>query len=333
MTRATSTVDARIAGGLLGLAAGDALGATLEFLPAAEVRRRYQVHREIIGGGWVGWRAGQGTDDTDLAYAVAHAYAGGYSLDRVGEAFLAWLRSSPRDIGATTRAALRELARTGDPRTSGQAVLHEHAAGNGALMRALPTGLAQSDPTCRRRDATEIAAITHADPRCTQASVAYCDLADALLEGANPTQAVAQVLATSPVNGQVRDVIAAAARSWSTAASRTLRPTGYVLDTLQVAVWAVLQRNPLEDVLIQVVNLGGDADTTGAVAGGLLGVRDGVAAIPTRWLDRLEYRERLQALVPSLAAQRRRGQRSGSRPPHGPAPAMGHPRGQASQQP
>jgi ADP-ribosylglycohydrolase len=77
-----------------------------------------------------------------------------------------------------------------------------------------------------------------------------------------------------------------------------------VLATLQVGVWALQQLRPLEDVLVDVVNLGGDADTTGAVAGGLLGVRDGAGAIPERWLDALEYREALQSLVPRLVALR-----------------------------
>ena len=77
-----------------------------------------------------------------------------------------------------------------------------------------------------------------------------------------------------------------------------------MVSTLQVGVWALLQRRPLEDVLVEVVNLGGDADTTGAVAGGLLGVRDGVAAIPRRWADALEYRDALLSLVPQLLAVR-----------------------------
>ena len=84
-----STVRERVAGGLLGVAVGDALGATVEFLPAHEVARLHGTHREISGGGALGWRAGQGTDDTDLTFAVASAYAEGYSLERVGRHFLA----------------------------------------------------------------------------------------------------------------------------------------------------------------------------------------------------------------------------------------------------
>lgn len=308
MTSTDLDLADRIAGGLLGLAAGDALGATLEFATPAAIRRRGRVHDEITGGGPFGWRPGQGTDDTDLAYAVARTYADGYSLDRVAAAFLAWYRTRPRDVGATTRAALAELERSGDPRSCGQAVLHPYAAGNGALMRALATGLARPDPTRRRKEAAEIAAVTHADPRCVAASVAYCDLAAALLDGADPRAAVTHVLATSPITGPVHETIAAVAGT--PIGSERLRPTGFVLDTLQVAVWALLQPRPLEALVVEIVNLGGDADTTGAVAGGLLGVRDGTQAVPLRWRARLEYREALEALVPHLVAVHHQGRRA-----------------------
>lgn len=301
-------LDARVAGGLLGLAAGDALGATLEFLPAAEVRRRHGTHRDIVGGGMFGWRPGQGTDDTDLAYAVAAAYVEGYSLHGVAAKFLAWMRGGPRDAGNTTSAALRVLARSADPRSSGQAVWHDGAAGNGALMRALATGLARPDADRRRREAAEIAAVTHADDRCLSASVAYCDLVAALLAGLTPEQAVRQVATASPLVAVVRETITTMAAHAAALPATQLAPTGYVLDTLAVAVWALLQPRSLEELLIEIVNLGDDADTTGAVAGGLLGVRDGVAAIPPRWLERLEYRAALEALVPRLTALHLEGQ-------------------------
>jgi ADP-ribosyl-[dinitrogen reductase] hydrolase len=287
----------RIAGGLLGLAAGDALGATVEFLPAAEVARRHGTHRDIVGGGAFGWRPGQGTDDTDLAVAVARAYAEGYSLDGIGRHFLAWYRRGPRDIGATTRAALAELARGGDPALSGHRVAgRSMAAGNGSLMRCLATGLVRTDASQRRLEAVEVSAVTHADRRCTQACAAYCDLVAHLLDGASPAAAVDRVLATAPMG----DDVAAAMRAAASLRAADLDTGGYVVSTLQVGVWALLQARPLEDVLVDVVNLGGDADTTGAVAGGLLGVRDGAGAIPARWLDALEYGDELVSLARRL---------------------------------
>lgn len=296
MTAGRPALEQRVAGGLLGLATGDALGATVEFCSPATIRQRYGVHREIIGGGAFGWRPGQGTDDTDLAYAVAAAYAEGYSLDRVASRFLAWFDGGPRDIGGTTAAALRHLRHTG-PGLSGAAVAERtNSAGNGSLMRCLATGLVRRDRRLRRAEAVEISAITHADRRCTQACVAYCDLVSHLIDGATPDHAVEEVLRSSPLGADVHKAIAAAGELLAA----ELDTSGYVLATLQVGIWALLQSRPLEEVLVDVANLGGDADTTAAVAGGLLGVRNGVDAIPPRWLEQLEYRQQLLELAPVL---------------------------------
>jgi ADP-ribosyl-[dinitrogen reductase] hydrolase len=158
------------------------------------------------------------------------------------------------------------------------------------------------DPERRRREAAEIAAVTHADPRCLDASVAYCDLVAALLAGCTPERAVRQVIDTSPVSTLVRETITTIAADAASLPAERLTTTGYVLDTLTVAVWALLQPRSLEAILVEIVNLGDDADTTGAVAGGLLGVRDGVTAVPARWLECLEYRDAMEALVAPLVA-------------------------------
>ena len=156
-----SLTDA-ISGGLLGVAAGDALGATVEFMSPADIERRHGVHRDIVGGGAFGWRPGQGTDDTDLTRAVVSGYlstGGTDSLDAIAEEFLAWFDTDPPDVGLTTREALRRLRRDGDPATSG--LTSEHSCGNGSLMRALPTALVRADPARRRAESAQISAVTH----------------------------------------------------------------------------------------------------------------------------------------------------------------------------
>jgi ADP-ribosyl-[dinitrogen reductase] hydrolase len=298
------TLQERIGGGLVGLAAGDALGSTLEFLTADEVRRRHGGdHRELTGGGAFGWRPGQGTDDTDLAWAVAKAYVDGYSLQRAARGMLAWYEGGPADVGTTTAAALGEYRRSHDPRRSGQLAAKqlELSAGNGSLMRALPTGLVRTDSHQRRREAAELSAVTHADPRAVDACVAYVELVAQLMEGAAPEAAVESVLADDSLRGDVRQVMADAPEL----AAGALDTSGFVLATLSVAVWALLRPGSFEDVLVEVVNLGGDADTTGAVAGGLLGVNHGVAAVPERWIEALEYGPTLLAAVPRLTTLRR----------------------------
>ena len=281
-------------GACSGFAVGDALGAPAEFMTAEAIRNEYGVLREIVGGGMFGWRPGEGTDDSDMTAAVLDAYLTGYSLQAVGERFLGWLGGNPKDVGGTTGGALNHLRGNGEPTGSGEAVWHEWAAGNGSLMRCLPTGLIRSDPEQRRQEAAEICAITHSDQRCVDACVAYCDLVDLLLDGVDARHAVETVAA----RGGLHPEVSAALSDALGARLGDLNPSTYVVDTLRVAVCAVVQPGNFEDLLTEVVNLGGDADSTGATAGGSLGARDGVAAIPERWLDKLEYRERFRRRRP-----------------------------------
>lgn len=302
----SGTLAHRVAGALLGHAAGDALGATTEFLALDDVRRRWpDGHRDITGGGTFGWRPGQGTDDTDLTWAVIDAYLHGYTLAGAADRMLAWYQAGPRDVGGTTAAALSAYRATRNPTTSGAAVADRAmAAGNGSLMRALATGIVRPDPSQRADEARQLSAVTHADPRCVDACVAYCDLVAHLLDGVEPLDAVTEIIEHGHVGVDVRQTLADAADA--TLPAERLDTSGYVLATLKVAVWAVCQPGTLEDILIQIVNLGGDADTTGAVAGGLLGARHGSEAIPTRWVDRLEYRERIFTAMTPLVDLRAR---------------------------
>ncbi|HET7486485.1 MAG TPA: ADP-ribosylglycohydrolase family protein [Acidimicrobiales bacterium] len=295
-----------IAGGLLGVAAGDALGSTLEFLPRAAVASRYRGgHRELTGGGAFGWRPGQGTDDSDLTWAVVQAYLEGYSVAAAAEYMLAWFQSGPRDVGATTAAALAAYRRSRDPRRCGAEVAGPLAAGNGSLMRALPTALVRGDAAQRAAEAAELSRITHADRRCVESCVAYGELAATVLEGAGPAEAIEHVLAATGVGGEVRAVLARAPHL----RLDELPNGGFVLDTLAVATWALVQSGSFEDVVVQVVNLGGDADTNGAVAGGLLGVLHGAGAVPPRWRATLEYADAIEAAAPRLVAMRQQGSR------------------------
>lgn len=279
------SLEGAVAGGLLGLAAGDALGSTVEFMGPQEIELQYGTHREMIGGGAFRWEPGQGTDDTALAKAVAAAYLDGeYSLGKVADEFLDWFYSDPPDIGNATRRALGRLAEDGDPTISGLA--SENSCGNGSLMRALPTALARPDPERRRRETAEISAVTHAHPKCVDSCIAYNEMAAALLDGADPGQAAAAARALD-LHPTVRETLDLPA---DLPVDR-LRTSGYVIHSLGCAVWAIQQPMDFEETLVKLVNRGNDADTTGAIAGGLLGIIVGVDGIPGRWLSPLEYRE------------------------------------------
>ena len=287
-----------MSGGLLGVAAGDALGATVEFMTAAAIRRKFGVHREIIGGGPFGWQPGQGTDDTDLTWAVLAAYLDGpYTLERVADNMLDWFHKGPRDIGGATAQALSRLDGTGDPRTSGNT--GEFSCGNGSLMRCIPTALARPDATIRRRELAEISAVTHAHIQCTDSCVAYGEIVNALLEGAEVPDALAAARALD-----LHPEVWGALDIDPHLPVDRLRTSGYVIDSLGCAVWAIQQDATFEEVIVALVNRGRDTDTTGAIAGGLMGVRAGAEAIPARWRKKLEYHDRLVAAVPELVAHR-----------------------------
>ncbi|MBI4944078.1 MAG: ADP-ribosylglycohydrolase family protein [Actinobacteria bacterium] len=325
----------RVAGALLGVHAGDSLGATLEFMSWQEVRERYPDGlREIVGGGVFDWPAGAPTDDTDLTRAVVLAY-----LDRArdpsavvvrsaAEHMLDWFEgrwpgrvegTAPRDVGGATERGLSRYRESGDPLRAGAG---RGQAGNGSLMRCIPTALFQPDAGLRAREAMLLSAITHDDARCTVACAAYVEVAAALVGGAGPAAAlaagedVARTVGPAAQGTPPQDDAHAADEVLAAfAAGRAVelpllaahgpgrafpRFGGYVLTALTLAVAAVLDPRPAADVLVDVVRLGGDADTNGAIAGGLLGARDGLGALPEAWLGRLQLRDEFLAAARTL---------------------------------
>jgi len=288
----------RILGALWGVATGDALGATVEFMKPDAIAARYGTHSDIIGGGAFSWRPGQGTDDTDLTYATLRAYINEPfpTLNAFSNQYLDWYRTNPRDIGGTTRTALTTLNQTSDPTTSG--CTNERSQGNGSLMRAIPTALIhRHNQQARERDSATISAITHAHPNCIDSCIAYNNLAAQLICGQPIDTAIARTLkhTTNP------DVHAALSVDADTPVEE-IATTGWVIDSLRAATWAI-QQNDLEPTLIALINRGDDADTTGAIAGGLLGASHGATSIPTRWIERLEYRDTLAAAATAVLNQ------------------------------
>ena len=141
----------------------------------------------------------------------------------------------------------------------------------------------------------DISKITHAHPRCVQSCVAYGEIVAHLLDGFSPFHSVASARATV-TNPEVREALAVNPKR----VVESIPTTGYVIDSLRAAAWAVQQNASLEETLIGLVNRGDDADTTGAIAGGLLGARDGIEAVPPRWLEVIEYGPVFAEAVPKI---------------------------------
>lgn len=334
----TLTTVNRSLGALIGVHAGDSLGATVEFASWATIRARYPGGRglgAITGGGPFSWPPGHATDDTDLTRAVLLAYrdrarassgsSGSFDVSRAaGRYMLDWLDgrwpdrsegTTPRDIGHATAVGLERFRTSGDPARAGAG---PGQAGNGSLMRCVPTGLFVRDPEALVAESVSISRITHDDPRCTGACAAYNAIIAALVSGRGVDEAIAAGLAVAeelegdgngsrpgprPVYGAIRLGRNIKVRDLAENGPADLpgKGAGYVLESLTIAVSALLDDRPLAEVLIDVVRIGKDTDTNAAVAGGLLGARDGAEAIPKEWVEKLQFAQEFTDIVTELA--------------------------------
>jgi ADP-ribosyl-[dinitrogen reductase] hydrolase len=279
---------------------GDALGATLEFMSRAEVRERYGVLRDIVGGGWLRLAPGAVTDDSQMALCIARSIVGRGAFDAqdVARHFVAWYRSHPPDIGNTTRHALALLDAGVSWDQAGARTHHDlrpNDASNGSIMRAAPVALiARGDRAANARHSADSSRITHANPLCVESCIALNAAIAALLD--DPRADALDIAQSAITNAELRSAL----QDVPGESPETLDAGGFVLATLRSAFWAVTRHDALEEAIIAAVNLGADADTTGAVAGALAGARWGYAALPRRWLDVLRCHDELVALADGL---------------------------------
>jgi len=293
----------RFRGALLGLAVGDALGAPAEFLTPAQVRDRWGVLAEMVGGGCHEVRPGEGSDATEMMLELAESLATHTDFDPedVVARYRAWFAAGPRDVSLTTRTVMLVLA-AGTPwdlaSRRAYEVLGFPTAGNGSVMRCAPIALRfAADPTARRRVSLRESTITHYDFLAGWSCVALNELIVAAMADRLEESLPAIVAALEPDDSRV----AATIRDAVEAEAEEIHAAAFVLDSLGAAVWAVLHTSSFEGALVEIVNRGGDCDTVGAVAGALAGARYGASAIPARWLETLVVRERVTALADALA--------------------------------
>lgn len=281
----------RALGAYLGLAIGDALGATVEFMTPREIAAAYGTHRRIVGGGWLRLAPGQVTDDTTMSLALGNAIlaARGWELRQVAEAFAAWLRGRPVDCGNTCRRGIRRYLIEG----SLSAPPNEGDAGNGALMRNLPVVLSTlGDDEALERRTLEQCRITHNHRYSDAATLALGHMTAALIRG-RPWQEVEAIALAL-----VADYPAFTFEGYAG------RATAYVVDTVRTVLRQFFDAQGPEACIVATVNRGDDADTTGALAGMLCGARWGLAALPRAWLQRLDpaIRAAIAHQTPALLA-------------------------------
>ncbi|MBI2354790.1 MAG: ADP-ribosyl-[dinitrogen reductase] hydrolase [Deltaproteobacteria bacterium] len=259
----------------IGMAIGDALGATVEFMTASEIAAKYGLFMEITGGGWLRLKPGQVTDDTEMALCIARAIVAsqGWSLEAIARNFAAWLKSRPVDCGDTCRKGIRAYMLNG----ALVSPPNEWDAGNGAAMRILPVALySLPDAELLKKCALEQAHLTHNNPVSDAACVCLGEMLQLAICGGAKTRLRRQA-----------DGLAARFPTFAFEPYRGLA-SGYVVDTMQTVFhWFFRGRN-FEECLVGTVNQGGDADTTGAICGMLAGAYYGLDGIPRRWTKRMD---------------------------------------------
>jgi ADP-ribosylglycohydrolase len=290
----------RYRGTLLGLAVGDALGTTLEFKQPGT----FAPISDMIGGGPFNLQPGQFTDDTSMALCLAESLTECHGFDPKDQMnrYCRWWRdgylsSNGRcfDIGITVSGALRKYETTSNP-FAGSA--DPFSAGNGSLMRLAPIPMAyRSNMDLAIHFAAESSRTTHGAPAAIDACKFYATLILAALDGSSKDEILRPDLYHGQLVPEIRDI---AAGSYKHKQSSLIAGTGYVVRSLEAALWAFYRSDTFEKGALLAANLGNDADTTGAVYGQLAGSFYGENAIPAKWLEKLAMRDFIEQLADSL---------------------------------
>ena len=297
----------RYRGSLLGLATGDAVGTTLEFKRPGT----FTPINDMVGGGPFRLKPGQWTDDTSMALCLAESLIQqkGFSPTDQLEKYLQWYReghlsSTGRcfDIGNTVRAGLLEFEKTREPYCGSP---DPQSAGNGSIMRLAPVPLffAQNP-----KQAIEKSADSSRTTHGAATAIDACRYLAALLVGAVNGVSREELLSShySPIPGYweenplVEEIDQIASGSFKHREPPEIKGTGYVVKSLEAALWAFHRSHSFEEGCLLAVNLGNDADTTGAVYGQLAGAFYGEQGIPESWRSKLAYRDLIESFSDRL---------------------------------
>ncbi len=294
--------SARFRGCLLGLAVGDAIGTTVEFRP----RGSFPPLTDMVGGGPFNLQPGQWTDDTAMALCLATSLVecGGFDAIDQMDRYCDWrdhgyLSSTGTcfDIGHTVSQALAQYRRSGNP-FSGPT--EPRSAGNGCLMRLAPVPMFYFPDRDRIHEFSgESARTTHGAAECIDASRLFGDILYRALSGADQPGILwgrFPALIESPT------LQAIAAGAYRDKTREQICGSGYVVESLEAALWCFGQTNSFAEAVLMAANLGDDADTTAAICGQVAGAYYGQDGIPPTWLEQLAMREAITALADALNA-------------------------------
>lgn len=290
----------RAIGALLGLAVGDAVGTTLEF----KTRDNYPRLADMAGGGPFRLEAGQWTDDTSMALALADTLLASDDFDAedLMRRFVAWRDNGEYsctgrcfDIGGTVNSALRRWKQTGDPIAGST---DPRSAGNGSLMRLSPVVIRHWQNLEKMRQVAVAQSLTtHGAAEAVSACVAYSEMIAEAIAGKWRHEVLA------PRHGEFAGKVASImAGSWRGKARADVESSGYVVHSLEAAIWSIGRTSDFRTAILTAANLGGDADTTAAIAGQLAGALYGASGIPEEWVKKVSWSTQIWNRAEALLA-------------------------------
>lgn len=308
--------EKKIHASILSAIIGDALGVPVEFSSRQELS--LCAVKNMFGYGRYDQPQGTWSDDSAMILCTIESLCGGYDIEKLGQIFCKWLFNAywtatgvVFDAGIGTVVALDHI------RTEGKSALEsgsklEHDNGNGSLMRILPAALffhdLPSDVFLNRIH--EISAITHAHPRALIGCGLYSLLVKELLKTNDKTEALRKAVAEAldfynklpDFKYELSNYMRILSFQLPNLEEQEIRSSGYIVDTLEAALWCFLKNNSTSSTILSAVNLGLDTDTTGTVAGGLSGLVYGLDDIPGNWLESLARKQEVEDLINEFAS-------------------------------
>ncbi len=278
------------------------------------IAQNYGRVTTMTGGGWLSLAPGEVTDDTQMTLCVAEGIVENprQPIQPIGRRFIQWAQGGPKDIGGACASSIGNAKRLGGQSPTAEmwaqaAGLTQRQAGrpvegNGALMRTVYPGLYYGGGDIAEYAAMKIAGMTHAGPRSNEACILYTRMVNLLTASESDAQGTMSPREFLLRHCEAVEEYAAAAKAFTV----TPAPGGYVVDSMRIAVGCMANTGSFEEAVVEAVNLGGDADTNGAITGGLAGAWYGYDVIPEAWIAALapDVRETLDRLADAAVSAR-----------------------------
>lgn len=294
-----ATLLDKLSGSLVGLAVGDAVGTTVEFKP----RGSFTPVTDMTGGGPFRLPVGCWTDDTSMAICLAESLLNDPALDKVdllarfSDWYLRGKNSSTGvcfDIGGTTASALENFTATGVVVNNPE----QYSAGNGSIMRLAPVAIVyHADPALAADRAVAQGITTHASKLASGCCELLSDVLTTLYTATDHNE-IFNIKIQDYWPDEVKNILDT---NLPNKTEKEIQSTGYAVHTLEAAVWCFLTTENFEQAVLKAVNLGGDADTVGAVTGQIAGAYYGESDIPDNWIEKLYDYNRIKKLAIELA--------------------------------